>query len=58
MIHVFAAFVHGVLAFGHLLGFIWNAIKGQWIRAGVHAGSGIFSAYSSYQHAKDAEGGF
>lgn len=55
MLHVFAAFVHGVLAFGHVLGVLYNAGKGQYGRAALHAGAGVFSAHAAYQHSKEVD---
>lgn len=48
-----AAFVHGALAFGHMLGFLYNARRRNTPQTVIHLGALVFDCYATYTHVKD-----
>lgn len=48
-----AAFVHGALALGHLLGLIYNIRKKNWKSAGFHLSALTFDLWATFIHLKD-----
>lgn len=57
MIRVLAAFVHGTLTLGHLMGMLYNYMTGNWKWFALHSAGAAASAYATYQHALDADKG-
>jgi len=51
-----AAFVHGALALGHLLGFIYNLRRRNFKSAGFHLSAFTFDLWATYIHWKDSKG--
>lgn len=49
-VEVLAAFVHGALAFGHALGFMYNVRKGNKVESVIHAGALAFDLYATAKH--------
>jgi hypothetical protein len=50
---ILAAFVHGILAFGHALGVIHNHQKGNKKQTIIHASVFGYDLWSVWQHYKD-----
>jgi vacuolar-type H+-ATPase subunit I/STV1 len=48
-----AAFVHGALAFGHLLGFIYNLRRKNWKTAGFHLSAFTFDLWATFIHLRE-----
>jgi hypothetical protein len=42
--------VHGVLAFGHLIGFLYNYKRENWFDAGAHGLAGMYDVWAVNKH--------
>lgn len=49
-----AAFVHGALALGHLLGFLYNLRRNNWKSAGFHLSAFTFDLWATFIHWRDS----
>lgn len=54
-VETLAAFVHGALAFGHALGLVYNARKGNKVEVVIHAGALAFDVYATVKHVDSAK---
>lgn len=51
-LHALALFVHGALAFGHVLGILYGVIRRRWFELGVHSAAVVFGVWAVNNHAK------
>ena len=54
-IHVFGAFVHGMLVFGHSLGVVYNLRRKNWIQAGIHTATMGYDLWAVNHHMNQLE---
>lgn len=45
-----AAFVHGALAAGHLLGLVYNLRRRKWDDATIHGAAMVYDTIAAYKH--------
>ena len=49
----YAAFTHGAIAFGNLLGLIWNVRRRNWTWAAIHAAGVAAHVYATCEHVRE-----
>jgi hypothetical protein len=55
-LHALGVFVHGVLTFGHLLGFAYNLLRRNPKDVAAHVFGACYSSNAVYNHVKDLKG--
>lgn len=52
-VETLACFVHGALAFGHVLGALYNLQRTNHKTTVFHLGAAVFDCWATYEHAKE-----
>lgn len=56
-LQLFAGVVHGFLAFGHLLGILYNARRGNKLDTAIHGIGFCYDVRCAHKHYKAVKGG-